>query len=121
MVTNRSQKPAAKKADSEDEESDADSESESGSEEDSEEDSAEEESDEEPQPKKRKAEESVAAPAKKTKTDTNGESGEGVKNLFVGNLSWNVDEEWLTREFEEFGEITRVNIITDKQTGRSKG
>ncbi|KAF1820873.1 uncharacterized protein K489DRAFT_294169, partial [Dissoconium aciculare CBS 342.82] len=42
-------------------------------------------------------------------------------NLFVGNLSWNVDEEWLTREFEEFGEIKGVRIITDRESGRSKG
>ena len=41
--------------------------------------------------------------------------------MFVGNLSWNVDEEWLTREFEGFGEITGVRIISDKATGRSKG
>jgi nucleolin len=36
-------------------------------------------------------------------------------------LSWNVDDEWLYREFEEFGEITRANIITDRESGRSKG
>jgi len=36
-------------------------------------------------------------------------------------LSWNVDEEWLSREFEEFGEITSARIITDRNTGRSKG
>jgi nucleolin len=46
---------------------------------------------------------------------------EGIKNLFVGNLSWNIDEEWLTREFEEFGEITGARIITDKATGKAKG
>ncbi|KAF2270483.1 RNA-binding domain-containing protein, partial [Lojkania enalia] len=43
------------------------------------------------------------------------------KNLFVGNLSWNVDEEWLNREFEKFGEILGVRIITDRDTGRAKG
>jgi nucleolin len=36
-------------------------------------------------------------------------------------LSWSVDDEWLYREFEEFGEITRANVITDKESGRSKG
>lgn len=46
---------------------------------------------------------------------------EGPKNLFVGNLSWNIDDEWLFREFEEFGEITRASVMTDKQSGRSKG
>jgi nucleolin len=41
--------------------------------------------------------------------------------LFVGNLSWNVDDEWLYREFEEFGEISGARVISDKATGRSKG
>jgi nucleolin len=45
----------------------------------------------------------------------------GSKNLFVGNLSWNVDEEWLLREFQEFGEVTATRIITDRESGRSKG
>jgi nucleolin len=39
----------------------------------------------------------------------------------VGNLSWNVDEDWLYREFEEFGEISATRVVTDKATGRSKG
>lgn len=50
-----------------------------------------------------------------------GEEKEATANLFVGNLSWNVDEEWLTREFEEFGELAGVRIITDRDSGRSKG
>ncbi len=41
--------------------------------------------------------------------------------MFVGNLSWNVDDEWLYREFEEFGEISGTRVVTDKATGRSKG
>jgi nucleolin len=55
--------------------------------------------------------------AKKEETSKNG--GDGVRNLFVGSLSWSVDEEWLTREFEGFGELS--GVITDKATGRSKG
>lgn len=55
---------------------------------------------------------------KKTKV----EGGDNApKNLFVGNLSWNVDDEWLYREFEEFGELSAARVITDKATGRSKG
>ncbi|KAL8936061.1 MAG: hypothetical protein Q9211_004367 [Gyalolechia sp. 1 TL-2023] len=42
-------------------------------------------------------------------------------NLFVGNLSWNVDEEWLAREFEGHGEIKSTRIVTDRETGRSRG
>src|SRR6186713_2722109 len=73
----------------------------------------------EPASKKRKAEAAPEAPvAKKTKPD---EESEFSKNLFVGNLSWNVDEEWLSREFESFGELAGVRIITDRQSGRSKG
>ena len=41
--------------------------------------------------------------------------------MFVGNLSWNIDDEWLYREFEEFGELTGARVLTDKATGRSKG
>jgi nucleolin len=41
--------------------------------------------------------------------------------LFVGNLSWNVDDQWLLREFEEFGEITGARVISDRDSGRSKG
>ena len=42
-------------------------------------------------------------------------------NIYVGNLHFNVNEEELKEIFEEFGEIMSVRIITDKQTGRSKG
>lgn len=50
-----------------------------------------------------------------------GQEKEPSCNLFIGNLSWNVDEEWLTRHFEEFGELQGVRIITDRESGRSKG
>jgi nucleolin len=109
----------------EDGEDSEDSEASSGSsDESSEDDEKEEEEEEDIEPKraisKRKAEEEAAPAVKKAKTvpDANGSQG---KNLFVGSLSWNVDEEWLTREFEEFGELTGVRIITDRNTGRSKG
>ena len=71
--------------------------------------------------KKRKAEEMVVQTPKKNKVTVNGEQKEACANLFVGQLSYNVDEEWLTREFEEFGEIKGVRIITDRESGRSKG
>jgi len=32
-----------------------------------------------------------------------------------------VDEAWLTQEFEQFGELAGVRLITDRETGRSKG
>jgi len=43
------------------------------------------------------------------------------KNLFIGSLSWNVDEDWLGEEFQKHGELQGVRIITDQNTGRSKG
>lgn len=42
-------------------------------------------------------------------------------NLYVGNLSYDTTEDTLRRLFAEFGEITSVNIIADRDTGRSKG
>lgn len=43
------------------------------------------------------------------------------KKLFVGNLSWNADEEGLKALFEPFGKVLSVKIITDQGSGRSKG
>jgi len=92
-------------------------------------DSEESDSDEEeeaaaPVEKKRKAEADPAPVAKKPKMTTQAdgkELSEPAKNLFVGALSWNVDEDWLSREFEEFGTLQSVRVITHADTGRSKG
>lgn len=43
------------------------------------------------------------------------------KRLFVGGLSWDTDEAELRRAFERFGEINDVKVITDRETGRSRG
>ncbi len=42
-------------------------------------------------------------------------------SIYVGNLPYNITEDDLKRAFEEFGEVTRVSVITDNQSGRSKG
>ena len=42
-------------------------------------------------------------------------------NIYVGNISYQVDEEDLKKVFEEFGEVSSAKIITDKYSGRSKG
>jgi RNA recognition motif-containing protein len=42
-------------------------------------------------------------------------------NLYVGNLSYDTTEGTLRTLFAEFGEVTSVNVITDRDTGRSKG
>ena len=41
--------------------------------------------------------------------------------LYVGNLSWNTSEEGLRDAFERFGELGQVRVITDRETGRSRG
>jgi len=42
-------------------------------------------------------------------------------NIYVGNLSYGVTEEELTKLFAEHGEVSNVNVITDKYSGQSKG
>jgi RNA recognition motif-containing protein len=42
-------------------------------------------------------------------------------NIYVGNLSYKVDENDLKGIFEEYGEVSSVKIIKDKYSGRSKG
>ena len=42
-------------------------------------------------------------------------------NIYVGNLAYSVTEDELRSAFEQFGEVSRVNVIMDRETGRSKG
>ncbi|MBA7685917.1 hypothetical protein ES703_94348 [subsurface metagenome] len=42
-------------------------------------------------------------------------------NIYVGNLPYNVTEEELREAFSEFGEVSSVNVITDKYSGQAKG
>jgi len=44
-----------------------------------------------------------------------------VKNIFVGNLSFNTGEDELRQIFEGYGQVDRVSIMTDRDTGRSRG
>ncbi len=44
-----------------------------------------------------------------------------MKNVFVGNLPFNSSEEALRDLFAQFGEVQQVKIMTDQQTGRSRG
>jgi RNA recognition motif-containing protein len=51
-----------------------------------------------------------------------GEKKQGVwLNIFVGNLSYTTTEDSLRRLFEQYGEVTSVRIINDRETGRSRG
>jgi RNA recognition motif-containing protein len=43
------------------------------------------------------------------------------KRLFVGGLSWDTDEAGLRAAFEPFGSVNDVKVITDRETGRSRG
>jgi RNA recognition motif-containing protein len=44
-----------------------------------------------------------------------------LKNIFVGNLSFNTSEDELRQIFETYGQVERVSILTDRETGRSRG
>ena len=42
-------------------------------------------------------------------------------NIYVGNIPWGVSEEELEGLFGQYGEVNSVRIITDRESGRSKG
>ena len=42
-------------------------------------------------------------------------------NIYVGNLSFQLSENDLNSAFEEYGQVDSTKIITDRETGRSKG
>ena len=42
-------------------------------------------------------------------------------NIYVGNLSYDMTENDLQELFGEFGTVLKVNIISDRDSGRSKG
>jgi cold-inducible RNA-binding protein len=44
-----------------------------------------------------------------------------MKKIFVGNLSWNLDDNSLSEAFAKFGDVTEAKVITDRNTGRSRG
>jgi cold-inducible RNA-binding protein len=41
--------------------------------------------------------------------------------LFIGGLSWGTNDDTLRSAFEGFGEITDAKVITERDTGRSRG
>jgi len=44
-----------------------------------------------------------------------------MKNIFVGNLSFGATESAVRSMFEQYGAVDRVNIVTDRDTGRARG
>lgn len=44
-----------------------------------------------------------------------------MKKIYVGNMPWSMGEDELTDLFEPFGNVVSASIITDRETGRSRG
>ncbi|MCU1235782.1 MAG: hypothetical protein JWP63_3749 [Candidatus Solibacter sp.] len=44
-----------------------------------------------------------------------------MKNIFVGNLDFAATESSIRSLFEPYGSVDRVNLVTDRDTGRSRG
>ena len=44
-----------------------------------------------------------------------------AKKIFVGGLNWNTDSQGLGDAFARFGEVEDAKVITDRDTGRSRG
>jgi len=44
-----------------------------------------------------------------------------MKNIYVGNLSFNATEDQVRGMFEAYGAVERVSIVTDRDTGQSRG
>jgi cold-inducible RNA-binding protein len=44
-----------------------------------------------------------------------------AKNLYVGNMSFSTTEETLRQAFEQYGTVTKVQLIMDRETGRPRG
>jgi RNA recognition motif-containing protein len=43
------------------------------------------------------------------------------KNIFVGSLAWATTSEGLEKAFAQYGSVTSAKVVTDRETGRSKG
>lgn len=44
-----------------------------------------------------------------------------MKKLYVGNLAWGVSDDDLQNVFSEYGSVASAVVITDRETGRSRG
>jgi RNA recognition motif-containing protein len=44
-----------------------------------------------------------------------------IKKMYVGNLAFQSTEDDIQELFSQFGEVKSVNLITDRETGRSRG
>lgn len=69
--------------------------------------------DDEPKAKKVKLADGTAAPAES--------SPEQSTTIFVGRLSWSIDNDRLAQEFASCGEVESATVQTDRETGKSRG
>ena len=44
-----------------------------------------------------------------------------AKNIYVGNLSWECTQDDLLALFQEHGKVARAQVVSDRETGRSRG
>lgn len=44
-----------------------------------------------------------------------------AKNIYIGNLAWSVTSDDLLELFSQYGKVVRAQVISDKETGRSRG
>src|SRR5262245_33623675 len=44
-----------------------------------------------------------------------------AKNIYVGNLAWGCTADDLLELFQQHGKVARAQVITDRETGRSRG
>ncbi|KAI9466569.1 hypothetical protein BJY52DRAFT_829 [Lactarius psammicola] len=77
---------------------------------------------------KRKADTETAAPLKKKRLANgdaappdNTDKDTSSTTVFVGRLSWNVDNDWLKSEFEACGEVVAARVQMDRNSGKSRG
>ena len=42
-------------------------------------------------------------------------------SIYVGNLTYNVTEDELREYFQQHGEVQRIHLVTDRETGRPRG
>jgi cold-inducible RNA-binding protein len=49
------------------------------------------------------------------------DNDKNMKNIFVGNLDFGATESSIRSLFEPYGNVERVNLVTDRDTGRSRG
>ncbi|KAI1176892.1 hypothetical protein F4777DRAFT_544729 [Nemania sp. FL0916] len=118
--TNKTTNGAQVKADSSDEDSsDSDEAEEDSDDSDKEEDSSEAVEEKKPEAqKKRKAEEEVSTPFKKSKVT---EASDEYTTLFAGNLGWGVTDDILYETFKDCEGLSNARVVTDKAMQRSRG